>query len=239
MSLLWRNWFAFVGILATVLGVLGFLSVLQHDAILSRLMQERLAVIAETAASSFRLVVNLGLPISTMRNAEEVLRRARAIDPAVTSIHVFNPSGIVVHSTNREEVAPLSRELLLAQAFSKTNRWSAPSENELQAGFTIKNQAGTTVGGVLVGASKNDFMAKSESTRRRIAVACAIILVVFSALALVVLRVRLGAAIRGLAKLQSLSRRFSADDEGNGAATGTGPGSVRSPTCGRAEPVAA
>jgi len=227
MSLLWRNWFAFVAILATVLGVLGVLSVLQHDAILSRLIQERLVVIAETTAASFRSVVNLGLPISTMRNAKEVLERARAIDPAVTAIHVFNPTGIAVHSTDRDEVTPLSRELLLAQAFSKSDRWSAPSGDQLQAGYTIKNQSGTTVGGILVVASNHDFMATSGSTRRRIAVACAVILVVFSALALLVLRVRLGGAIRGLAKLQSLSRRFSVDDEGKGEATGIGPGSAR------------
>ena len=36
MAMVWRNWIAFVAILATVLSILGTLSVLQYDAILTR-----------------------------------------------------------------------------------------------------------------------------------------------------------------------------------------------------------
>ena len=102
MSLLWRSWFAYVGIIAIALSVLAFLSVLQHDAVLSRLIQQRLAVVAQTTASSFRAVVDLGLPLSMMRNAKTVLQRAREIDPDIAAIHVFNPGGIVIYSTELE-----------------------------------------------------------------------------------------------------------------------------------------
>jgi predicted MFS family arabinose efflux permease len=211
MSLLWRNWFAFVAVMATVLSVLGFLSVLQHDAILSRLIQERLTVIAETTASSFRSVVNLGLPISAMRNADQVLTRSREIDPAVTAIQVFNPTGIIVHSIGRDNSAPLSRELLLVQSLAKSNRWNAPTEDELRAGFSIKNRAGTTVGGVLVASSKREFAAKSETMAIRIAIASVLILAVSSVIAFLVLRLRLGGAIRGMEQLHRLSERFASD----------------------------
>lgn len=204
---------AFVAVLATALSVLGFLSVLQHDAILARLLQERLAVIAETTASSFRSVVNLGLPISTVRNADEVLSRARNIDSAVTAIHVFNPAGIVVHSTDRDTIGPLSRDLLLVQSLSKGNRWSAPTKDEIRAGFTIRNPSGTTVGGVLVVTSNRDFTTKSEAMTVRIVFASVLILGVSSLIAFLVLRLKLSGAIHGLAKLQSLSKRFSSDRE--------------------------
>jgi len=218
MSLLWRNWIAFVAVLATVLGVLAILAVLQHETILARLIQERLAVIAETTGSSFRSVVKLGLPISTMRNADGVLARALEIDPAVAAIHVFNPSGIVVHSTQDGKVAPLPRELLLLQSLSRTGRWSASSEDQLRAGYSIANAAGVTVGGVLVTSTSQDFAAKAKAMAIRIGLAAAIVLALASALALLVLRLRLGGAIRGLAKLQSLSERFGGDsDRGGGA----------------------
>jgi len=222
MSLLWRNWIAFVAVLATVLGVLGFLSALQHDAILSRLIQERLAVIAETTASSFRSVVDLGLPISAMRNAEQILLRARQIDPAVTAIQVFNPTGIIVHTIGRDDRAPLSRDLLVVQSLARSNRWNASTENELRAGFSIKNSAGTTVGGVLVASSKQEFTAKSDAMAMRIAMAFALILAISSAAAFLILRLRLGGAIRGLDQLQRLSERFGSDRAGYTEAADSG-----------------
>ncbi len=212
MSMLWRNWAAFVTVLAIVLGVLGFLAVLQHDAILTRLQQERLAVIAETTGSSFRATVNLGLPISTMRNAKQVMARDQAIDPAVSSIRVFNPSGIVVHSTDPDKAAPIPREILLHQAESSSDRWNARSETELLAGFSIKDLAGATVGGVLVSASNSDFLEKSAAMKREIVVAAVAILVAFAALGFLVLRLRLDGAIRSMAKLRDLARTFSHDE---------------------------
>jgi len=212
--MLWRNWVAFVAVLTTVLSIFGILSVLQHDAILTRLLQERLAVIAETTASSFQPVVNLGLPISTIRNAKKILKRDIKIDTAVTGIRVFNPSGIIVHSTDPKNTRQISREIILIQTLSKSNQWKAQTETELLAGFSIRNAAGTTVGGVLVSSSNLDFLAKSDAMKLQIVLVSIVVLIVFSSLAFLVLRIRLGGAIRGLAKLQQLSQRFSADKLG-------------------------
>jgi MFS family permease/HAMP domain-containing protein len=209
--MLWRNWVAFVAVLAVILGILGFLSILQHDAILARLFQERLFVIAETTGSSFRSVVNLGLPISTVRNGQEVLSQDKKIDPAVSSIRVFDPSGLVVYSTDPDNRDKISRGVLLLQSLSSGNRWNTESETELLAGFSIRNTVGDIVGGVLVSSSNRDFIARSDAMKRQIALMSAAILVVFSGLALLVLRVRLAGAIRGITKLQQLSQKFSVD----------------------------
>ena len=228
MSLLWRNWIAFVAVLATVLSVLGFLAVLQHDVILARLIQERLTVIAETTASSFRSVVNLGLPISTVRNARDVLARAREIDPDVTAIQVFNPTGIVVHTTHESRGRQLSRQLLQVQSLSKSDRWSAPNDTEMQAGFTIRNAAGEAVGGVLVSASNQDFEARSKAMTLRIAIDSAVVFAIAALISFLILRVKLGGAMRGLAKLHSLSQRFaSGGPTGRPAGPEDPPGQLR------------
>ena len=223
MSMLWRNWIAFVAVLATVLSILGTLSVLQYDAILTRLIQERLAVIAETTASSFRSVINLGLPIATVRNAKEVLSWAKDIDPAVSSIQVFHPTGIVVHATTADDGAPIPKDILLVQSLSSSDRWNAENEGELLAGLTLRNLTGAPIGGILVSAANQDFKAKSEAMATRIALVAVVVFFVFSALALPVLRLRLGGTIRGLGKLERLSEAFSDDQQRSGNAAEAAP----------------
>lgn len=206
MSMLWRNWLAFVAVLATVLAILSTLSILQYDAVLTRLIQERLAVVAETTAASLRPVINLGLPISTLRNARDVLASAKAIDPAVDDIEVFHTTGIVVHTTTEEKRDTLPASVLLAQSLSTKARWTTRSSDELAVGLSLFNRSGQPIGGVLVSAGSADFAAKSNAMARRIAAAAGVIFVLFSLIALAMLRLGLGGAIRGLQTLEKLSR---------------------------------
>ena len=223
MSLLWRSWIAFVAVIATVLTVLAVLSVLQHNSILARVVQERLSVIAQTTASSFRSVVNLGLPLSMVRNAKDVLERSRNIDASVEAIHVFNPSGIVVHSTGSGDLERVSDEVLLAQTLSTKNEWSVQNEKQLLSGFSITNSAGNLVGGVLAVSSNRDLTAKSNKMAVRATIATAILLFVFSILSYLVLRLKLGGAIRGLARLENLSTRLSGSDATQTGAANSSP----------------
>jgi MFS family permease len=213
MAVLWRSWIAFTAVIAIGLCALTLLSVLQHDVILSRLIQQRLSVIAQTTASSFQSVINLGLPLSMMRNADNILNRAFEIDSAISQIHVFNPSGIIVHSTTSGIATKVSRDSLLAQSLSGSNMWNSNTEKELQAGYSIKNAAGELVGGVLVVTSAADYNAKSEAMAARILTMAVIILIAFTLLSLLVLRLKLGGAIRGMKKLDILSNKFGREDE--------------------------
>ena len=208
MSLLWRSWLAFVGVIATSLAVLAFLSILQHDALLSRLIQQRLSVIAQTTATSFRSVVDLGLPLSMMRNADTVLKRARDIDPKVTAIRVFNPSGIVIYSTDKDEAKTVSKRVLQAFSLSNTKLWNVETASSFNSGFTINNSRSKAVGAVVVTYPKQNFIEKIDAMAWRIAMASALLLAVCSILAFFVLRVRMAGAIRGLAKLERLFEHF-------------------------------
>ncbi len=223
MSMLWRNWVAFVAILAIVLSVLGVLSHLQYNAILARLIQERLAVIAETSAAPFRSVIGLGLPISTVRNAREILGRAKEIDPAVSDIRVFHQTGIVVHATSDDKGPAIARDILLLQSLSPGDRWDAETDSDLLAGLTLRNSTGDPIGGILVSAANLDFQSKSQAMAEHIALVAGVIFIAFSALALLVLRLRLSGAIRGLGQLDRLSEAFSDDRHGQSNAGETVP----------------
>ena len=63
-AMLLRSWLAFSVVIALLQAVLGLLSVLQHDALLSDLLRQRISVLAQTTATSFKPIIDLGLPIS-------------------------------------------------------------------------------------------------------------------------------------------------------------------------------
>ena len=137
MSILWRSWITFTAIIATVLIVLALLSCLQHNALFSNLIRQRLSVVAQTTADSFQPVVNLGLPISMVRNAREILVRAQQTDSRITAIHAFNPTGIIVQTTGPDDPSHVPDEVTLAQSLADSGEWSVESDTELFSGISI------------------------------------------------------------------------------------------------------
>ena len=204
MSILWRSWITFTAIIATVLIVLAILSSLQHNALYSDLIRQRLSVVAQTSADSFRPVVNLGLPISMVRNANEVLVRAQQTDSQITAIHVFSPAGIVVHSTEPGNPARVPNAVMQAQTLADGDLWSVEIESALFSGVNISNSAGITVGSIVVVYPKQEFDAHSAAVVKNIAITTLVLLAIFSVAAWMLLRLRLAGATRALSRLGSL-----------------------------------
>jgi len=213
MSILWRSWVTFTAIIATVLIVLALLSCLQHNALYSELIRQRLSVVAQTAADSFQPVVNLGLPISMVRNAREVLERAQQTDARITAIHAFNPTGIIVQTTDPGDPGQVPDEVKLAQSLADGSEWSVESDRELFSGVSLLNAAGGTVGNIVIVYPKEEFEARTTAVVKRIVGITLGLLVIFSAAAFLLLRLRLAGAIHGLSRLDAL---FSAIRHGDG-----------------------
>src|SRR5258705_12827297 len=123
MTILWRAGIAFTAIVGIFLAILSVLAILQHNAILSKLIRQQVAVVALSTASAFRAVVDLGLPVSTVRNAAEILRTAREAKPGISAIYVFLPTGIIAASSSEDHPAGVSREVLLVQSLDKSGNW--------------------------------------------------------------------------------------------------------------------
>src|SRR6266536_33744 len=186
MPILWRAWIAFTTIIGIFLAVLSVLAVLQHDAILSKLIRQQVAVVVQSTASSFRAVVDLGLPVSTVRNAAEILRTAREAKPGISAIHVFLPTGIITASSADDPPASVSREVLLVQSLDKSGNWGLETASDFLSGVTIADSAGDTVGGIVAAFPKADFVAKTNKVVWSLAEAAFGLLVVFSAAAFLV-----------------------------------------------------
>jgi predicted MFS family arabinose efflux permease len=204
MSILWRSWITFTGIIATVLIVLALLASLQHNALYSNLIRQRLSVVAQTTADSFQSVVTLGLPISMVRNARQVLARAQQTDPRIIAIHAFNPTGTIVQTTDPDNPSDVPDEVKLAQTLADGGKWSVESDTELYSGVSILNVAGTTVANIVVVYPKEEFVARTAAVVKHIATITLGLLIIFSAAAYLLLRLRLSGAIRGLARLDRL-----------------------------------
>ena len=201
-QLLLRSWAAFSALLATVLIILATLSILQHNAVLSDLMRQRLSVVVQSAASSFQTVIDLGLPLSMMRNAGDVLANARSLDPNISAIHVFYPTGIVVHSTETQKPEPFKDKILNAQRFSNHDRWSVEVESQLLSGVSVRDNKGTLIGGILAVYPKNEYNRTTRNNAKRIIAATLMLWIVFSIVALIILRLRLSGAIKGIRMLE-------------------------------------
>ncbi|TDJ16677.1 MAG: MFS transporter [Gammaproteobacteria bacterium] len=214
MSILWRSWVTFTAIIATVLIVLALLSSFQHNALYSDLIRQRLSVVAQTTAHSFQSVVNLGLPISMVRNARKVLARARQTDPRITAIHAFNPTGIIVQTTDPDDPGKVPDEVKLAQSLADSSQWSVETDTELYSGISIRNAAGTTVANIVVVYPKEEFVERTTAVVKHIATTTLGLLIIFSAAAYLLLRLRLSGPIHGLARLDLLLSAIRHDGGG-------------------------
>ena len=123
MSILGRSWLALSLVIGIVQGVLALLSILQHDAILSDLVRQRLSVVAQTTAAAFQPIVDLGLPLSMVRGGDAIAARALATDSGIRAVHVFNPTGVVVYSTLEDPPQSVSPDALKAFRLASGAAW--------------------------------------------------------------------------------------------------------------------
>lgn len=200
MSILGRSWLALSVVIAIVQGVLAFLSVLQHEAILSDLVRQRLAVVAQTTAASFQPIIDLGLPLSAVRGGDALAARALETDPGIRAVHVFDPTGVILYSTAEDRPQSAPPEVLRALRLAGGAAWSLESEDELESGYSIR-RGDDVVGAVLVAYPKDDFQRATEAMAVRTAQVAALLWAALSTIALVVLRLLLAGPVRGLERL--------------------------------------
>lgn len=213
MSILWRSWLSVIFILGVVLAILGTLASLQHNAILANLLKQRLQVVSESSASSFRPIIDIGLPLSMLRNARDVLERGKN-DRGILAIHVVDDKGSIIHSTRPDHDIRISVELRKTMLLNDSEQWSAETPATLITGTTLRNPSGRLAGSVMVVYDKSSFNAKTDEFAKQLRVAGSITWAVLSALSWGLLRLQLGGAIRGFLHLRAMLQDFSRQDPG-------------------------
>jgi predicted MFS family arabinose efflux permease len=202
-----RSWVASTIVIAVIQGILALLLILQHDAIYSDLLHQRVSVVAQTTAASFRPIIDLGLPISMIRDGDAIVARGPATDPEIRSVRAVNPSGIVVYTSPGQKPATLEPEVLQAMQLAGDVRWSAETGDAIHSGFNIVPRAGATAGAVVVTYPKDRLNAASRAIRHDTVRAALLIWAAASAIAFVLLHLLLAPQQRSLACLG----RFAGD----------------------------
>lgn len=196
MSLFWRSWVTVTMLIATVLTVLVGLSTVQFDAMLSNFIQGRLSVLAQTMQAPFKSATDLGLSLSSVRNAQAILERARQTDPDVSTVHVFDQVGSIVHSTDPRHPTSVPVEVLFAQSDAESPIWHTETGQNFLSGVTILDSAGKRLGGVLVVYPKTDLDTAVGAMAARLAIYLIITLLVVAGMGIVILRFGLRSLIR-------------------------------------------
>ncbi|MCZ4279948.1 MFS transporter [Kiloniella laminariae] len=203
MFLLWRCWSAFTALIATVLCILALLSVLQHNALLSDLIHQRLNVITQSLATSFSPVTDPGLPLSGLDNAHNLLVQAKSLDPEIEAIHVFTPNGTPVHSSQAQFPARLSLEDLDQRPQNQSGNWALNTEEHLKSYRTLFDTNKKAVGTIEIIYAKQTFKRMIDRVSWTVTIATAALLLIFSLLTFLIFRLRLARAIKGARMLHN------------------------------------
>ncbi|MCU9850520.1 MFS transporter [Defluviimonas sp. WL0024] len=199
-----KGWIVTTLVIAITQALLSLLLILQHDAIYSELLRQRVAVIAQTTAETFRPILDLGLPISMLRDGDAILARGIAIDPSIVAVHAINPTGIVAHTTGSKP-GTIDDNVLTAMRLADQDVWGHETSDLIYSGFSIRPAEGAPPSGAVVVEYPHDKLdAASRNIARTTLRSALVILLATSALAFVLIYLVLDRPRRRLADLRTI-----------------------------------
>lgn len=161
------------------------LTLLQFRNIQRTLLTERVAVLARNTAEPFEASLGLGLPLSSVRNAEALLERARQTDDMITSIHLVAPDGRVLRRIGAEEAN-------LTTLFPPGD-WSSGAASRFEGTrflslHPISGPAGGSPGAIVVSLDAGDSVIRLWAIGAELAAAAVVFLIVGTLVTGLVLR---------------------------------------------------
>lgn len=208
MALFWRVFSTMAAVNALCLLVLFALASVQYDAVLSGLVRDRLAVVAQVLAEPFQAAAGLGLPIESLRDVDALLLRTKQSSTDVQGIYLFDQAGTILRSTEpglTEDVA-LAARYALAQGDGSA--WFGKTAGGLLVASLVTGADGGIVGGILLAHGDGGTVLQVQALTGRLAFASTAILVISLFLGLGILRLALKGHIRVFDALLATYDRF-------------------------------
>lgn len=224
MALFWRIWTAVTLVNLAVLAIFVGLATLQFDSINSGLVGERLVVLGGRTAAPFQAAARIGLPLSTVRNADALLERARQTDDAIGAIHVFDEAGRIVRSTDPGAAAEIPPEAAAARASAGGEPWHLASAGGFLSGVDIGRADGTSAGGILIVYPASGNVTRVRAMAAELSMAAIAVLLLSGGLSIPLLRFGLRRQIAIFHAVDSAIVAFEVDAWRRAAAAEPGPG---------------
>lgn len=196
MALFWRIWTAVILVNLAVLTLLVGLATLQFDSINSGLVGERLSVLAGRTAAPFQAAAKIGLPLSTVRNADALLEHARQTDNAILAIHVFDQGGQIIHSTATPAPTEIPPEARTARAAAAGTPWHRETASGFLSSVDIPALGGVTAGGILIVYPGSGNVTQVRAMAAELGLAAIAVLLAAAGLSALLLRLGLRRQIR-------------------------------------------
>lgn len=173
MAVIWRIFYTLAAINFIVLAVFVFLVTIQFQAVLSGSIRERLTVVVENVRDPFSSVTEMGLPLSSLRNANAMIQRVKQDDDAIEAIHVYGTSGEILYSTDEAHGDSILSVARTAGGVPRAQDiWYLEDDRYFQAGGAILDAADRPVGGVSVLYSKYNALTQVRAMAARLAFFC-------------------------------------------------------------------
>jgi len=182
MAFFWRIWIAVIAVNLIVLSIFVVLATVQFGNINAGLAADRLNVLANRTVAPFKAVAEIGLSLSTVRNARALLERSRQSDDAIVSIDVFDADGRILHSTMDTPAAGLLPEVQATRRASQGRPWHHETATGFLSGVEIASRSGGSAGGIMITYSNASNVARIRGVGAELGMGALMIFLVGSVL---------------------------------------------------------
>jgi hypothetical protein len=150
MELFWKTWIAAISVIVSVGILLVTLVSLEFKRDYENLLGDRMLVIAASAAAPFSAAVELGLPITGVRNAAALLDFPRQTDPLISGVWVLDAQHNVVQGVGQWFADVDGLNATLEAGDGQANGWYTTFGSAFVAGSPIHSAKAERVGQVVV-----------------------------------------------------------------------------------------
>lgn len=171
-------------------GMAAFLNYFKYKSTIGAIVKSRVLVIGRGIENSVQASLQLGMQFTELGTLTQQLQRERSSDRVIRGIDVFDSSGQVIYSSDRNRVGQKVPEAWLGAAErSKNTEWAAEATDDYVAGISLKNSFDLTVGYLAMRYSREDVERATALAGREIllaAIAAFLGIAVLAPLALIV-----------------------------------------------------
>lgn len=171
-------------------GMSAFLNYFKYKSTIGGIVKSRVLVIGRGIENSVQASLQLGMQFTELGTLTQLLQRERSADRVIRGIDVFDSSGQVIYSSDRNRVGQKVPESWISAAErSKTTEWAAEAADDYVAGISVKNSFDLTVGFLALRYSREEVERAATLAGREIltaAVAAFLGIAVVAPLALII-----------------------------------------------------
>ena len=203
-------------------GMAAFLNYFKYKATIGGIVKSRVLVIGRGIENSVQAALQLGMQFSELGTLNQQLQRERSADRMIRGIDVFDSSGQILYSSDRNRVGQKVPEgWITAAERSKTTEWASEAAEDYVAGISVKNSFDLTVGFLAMRYARDEVdRAAATAGREILAAALAAFggIVIIAPLALIIVIRRFERDLKTLeAAAGHLEDRVEAAPSGNSA----------------------